>query len=77
MLVLTFVIGLALKVHGVAEGAQRGIVWVAIVALSQFLLGLGEGVVLVFGLVGTYVYFAGILLGPILAGLVGGNRPRS
>lgn len=75
MLVLTFLLGWAVKVSGARDGAQRGAVWVAVVALSQFLLGLGKGVVPVFGLAGVYVYLAGIFLGPILAGLVGHKRP--
>ena len=45
MLVLTFVVGWLVKVRGAAEGVQRGLAWVAVVALSQFLLGLGGGVV--------------------------------
>ncbi len=73
MLILTFVLGRLVKIRGVGEGAQRGAIWAAVVALSQFLLALGNGVVPVFGLVGTWVYFLAILVGPALAGLVGGR----
>lgn len=75
MLALTFVIAWLLKVGTVAEGAARGAIWTAVVGLSQFLLGLGNGVVPVFGLIGTWVYLAGIFLGPVLAGLLRSRRP--
>lgn len=75
MFLVSLVIGWLLKVPSVARGAARGAVWMAVVALSQFLLGLGEGVVPVFGLVGVWVYLAAILLGPVIAGLL--QRSRS
>ena len=71
MLALSFVIGLLVRVKNVREGAARGAAWVAVVGLSQFLLSLGNGVVPVFGLPGTWVYLLAIILGPVLAGLVG------
>ena len=71
MLALSFVIGLLVRVKNVREGAARGAAWVAVVGLSQFLLSLGNGVVPVFGLLGTWVYLLAIILGPVLAGLVG------
>lgn len=74
MLVLTFALGWLLRVRGVAGGAQRGAVWALMVALVQFVLGLGNGVVPVLGLPGTWVYFLAVLLGPVLAGLLDGRR---
>lgn len=71
MLALSFVIGLLVRVKNVREGAARGAAWVAVVGLSQLLLSLGNGVVPVFGLPGTWVYLLAIILGPVLAGLVG------
>ena len=76
MLVLAFAIGALLRVRAAAEGAQRGLVWAAVVALGQALLGLGGGVVPVFGLVGTWVYLVAIVVGPVLAGVLGARRPR-
>ncbi|WP_353081840.1 hypothetical protein [Tessaracoccus lapidicaptus] len=74
MLLLSFLIGLILRIASVREGATRGAAWVAVVALSQFLLGLGNGVVPVFGLLGVWVYFVAVVLGPVLAGLIGARR---
>lgn len=74
MLALSFVIGLLVRVKNVREGAARGAAWVAVVGLSQFLLSLGNGVVPVFGLLGTWVYLLAIVLGPVLAGLLGARR---
>lgn len=74
LLILTFGIGWLVRVRGPVEGLQRGAIWAAVVALSQLLLGLGEGVVPVFGLVGVYVYLAAIVVGPALAGLIGAKR---
>ena len=71
MLALTFAIALILRVKSPKEGAARGAAWVAVVGLSQFLLGLGNGVVPVFGLLGTWLYLLAIVLGPVLAGLIG------
>jgi hypothetical protein len=75
MLVLTFVLGWLRKVRGPAKGAGSGAIWVVVVGVSQFLLGLGQGAVPVMGLVGTWVYLAAIMLGPMLVGLVGARRP--
>ncbi len=76
MLVLTFGLGWLRRLRGPVEGLTSGAIWAAVVGLSQFLLGaLGEGVVPVMGLVGTWVYLAAIVLGPVLAGLVGARRP--
>lgn len=75
MLMLTFGLGWLRKVRGPVEGVGSGAIWVVVVGLSQFLLGLGQGVVPVMGLVGTWVYLAAIMLGPMLAGLVGARRP--
>lgn len=74
MLALTFAIALILRVKSPKEGAARGAAWVAVVGLSQFLLGLGNGVVPVFGLLGTWLYLLAIVLGPVLAGLIGARR---
>ncbi len=74
MLALTFAIALILRVKSPKEGAARGAAWVAVVGLSQFLLGLGNGVVPVFGLLGTWLYLRAIVLGPVLAGLIGARR---
>lgn len=74
MLLLSFLIGLILRIASVREGAARGAAWLAVVALSQFLLGLGNGTVPVFGLLGVWVYFAAVVLGPVLAGLIGARR---
>jgi len=74
MLALSFVIGLLVRVKNVREGAARGAAWVAVVGLSQLLLSLGNGVVPVFGLLGTWVYLLAIILGPVLAGLVGARH---
>lgn len=74
MLILSFLLGWLLKTDGVADGLKRGAVWVAVVGLSQFLLGLQPGVVQVFVLLGAWVYLVGILLGPVLAGLIGARR---
>lgn len=74
MLALSFVIGLLVRVKNVREGVARGAAWVAVVGLSQFLLSLGNGVVPVFGLLGTWVYLLAIVLGPVLAGLLGARR---
>lgn len=74
MLVLTFAIGWLLKVRGAGDGAMRGAVWAVIVGLSQFLLGLADGVVPVFGLVGTWVYLVAIVAGPAIAGVLRGRR---
>lgn len=75
MLILTLAIGWMVGVRGAGEGFQRGAVWAAVVALSQLLLSLGDGVVPVFGLVGVYVYLASIVVGPIVAGVLGRRRP--
>ena len=74
MVVLTFLLGWLLKVRGVADGAQRGAVWAVTVALVQVVLGLGDSVVPVLGLPGTWVYVLAVLLGPVVAGLLGGRR---
>ena len=74
MLALSFVIGLLVRAKNVREGAARGAAWVAVVGLSQFLLSLGNGVVPVFGLPGTWVYLLAIVLGPVLAGLLVARR---
>lgn len=73
MLVLTFGLAWARRTSSAAEGAARGVAWAAVVGLSQFLLMLGDGVVPVFGLAGTWVYLAAIVVGPVLAGLVRGR----
>ena len=65
---------LLVRAKNVREGAARGAAWVAVVGLSQFLLSLGNGVVPVFGLLGTWVYLLAIVLGPVLAGLLGARR---
>ncbi len=75
MLILSFLLGWLLRTDGVADGLKRGAVWVAVVGLSQFLLGLQPGVVQVFVLLGAWVYLLCILLGPALAGLIGTRRP--
>ncbi len=75
MLVLTFGLGWLRKVRGPVDGAGSGAIWAVVVGLSQFLLGLGQGAVPVMGLVGTWVYLAAIVLGPMLAGLIGARRP--
>jgi len=72
MLVVCLAIGWVLRVRGPAEGVQRGLVWAAVVGLSQAALGLGEGVVPVFGLAGTWAYLAAIVAGPVLAGVLSG-----
>ena len=74
MLILSFLLGWLLRTDGVADGLKRGAVWVAVVGLSQFLLGLQPGVVQVFVLLGAWVYLLGILLGPALAGLLRSRR---
>ncbi|MHA6523669.1 hypothetical protein [Tessaracoccus sp. G1721] len=74
MLALTFVIALILRVKSPKDGAARGAAWVAVVGLSQFLLGLGNGVVAVFGLFGTWLYLLAIVLGPVVAGLLRSRR---
>ena len=63
------------NLSGPAKGAGSGAIWVVVVGVSQFLLGLGQGAVPVMGLVGTWVYLAAIMLGPMLVGLVGARRP--
>lgn len=74
MLIITLVLGRLLKVPSARQGAARGGEWAVVVGLSQFLLGLGEGVVPVFGLAGTWVYLAAVVIGPVLAGLMGRRR---
>lgn len=74
MLVVTFLPGWVFHVRGAGEGLRRGAVWAAVVALSQILLSLGEGVIPVFSLPGVYVYFAGIVLGPVVAGMLTRDR---
>nr|NLI50502.1 hypothetical protein [Propionibacterium sp.] len=75
MVLVTFGLGWLRKLRGPAEGLTSGAIWAAVVGLSQFLLGLGQGVVDVMGLVGTWVYLAALVLGPVLAGLAGARRP--
>lgn len=74
MLILSFLLGWLLKTDGVNDGLKRGAVWVAVVGLSQFLLGLQPGVVQVFVLLGGWVYLLAILVGAVLAGLIGARR---
>lgn len=75
MLVLTFGLGWLRKLRGPVDGMGSGAIWAVVVGLSQFLLGIGRGAVPVMGLVGTSVYLAAIVLGPMLAGLIGARRP--
>lgn len=74
MLVVAFLLGWLLKRRGAVEGLVSGALWAAVVGLSQFVLGLGNGVVAVMGLPGTWVYLAAIVAGAVLAGLLGARR---
>lgn len=74
MLALAFLLGWLLKVRGPRNGLTRGAIWATVVGLSQAVLGLGQGTVNVMGLLGTWAYLLAIVLGPVLAGLVGGRR---
>ncbi|MHA6513558.1 hypothetical protein [Tessaracoccus sp. Z1128] len=74
MIVLSFLVAMLLKTRAVSDGLRRGAVWVAVVGLSQFLLSLGNGMVPVFGLLGTWAYLVAVFAGPVLAGLLGSRR---
>ncbi|HSO69294.1 MAG TPA: hypothetical protein VLQ67_06605, partial [Arachnia sp.] len=74
MLVQSFLLGWLLKTDCVSDGLKSGAVWVAVVGLSQCLPRRQPGVVQVFVLLGAWVYLLGILLGPVLAGLIGARR---
>lgn len=74
MLAVTFTLGWLRKLRGLVAGMVSGAIWALLVGLSQMLLGLGEGVIPVMGLIGTWVYLATIVLGPLLAAMIAVRR---
>ncbi|QGF22467.1 hypothetical protein [Raineyella fluvialis] len=72
MLIVTYVVGLLMRVAGLGDGAVLGVTWAVVVLLVFVVIGLGNGTIAILTTLGAWVFFAAVLVCPVLAGL----RPR-
>lgn len=77
VLIASYVLARLVQVASVSEGLLRGALWTAVVVVANLAVGFGNGTTAIFLSGGIWVLFAGLWLGPVVAGWQRGRRPAA